>query len=133
VTSGGWSGTPWRLQAVDSGDGRFGMTVFVAGSRRANLSGRLFVPQRSGAPLTFAWTPSRLGTRPAFVAGVVAAAHTITFGLSDGTVRKVRTIPPRCLLQPDISFFVVTVPRGTHPAFFTARNAAGKIVANWRR
>jgi hypothetical protein len=132
VTSGVWSGTPWKLRAIDSGDGRFAMSVFVAGSRRANLGGRLFWPQR--APLKLAWTPSALGTKPVFVAGIVAeTASTITFGLSNRTVRTVRTIPPRCELQPDISFFVVTIPHGAHPTFFTARNAAGKIVANWRR
>jgi hypothetical protein len=130
VTSGVWSGTPWRLQAIDSGDGRFGMTVFVAGSRRARASGRLGTPERR----ELAWTSSRVGTRPAFVAGAVAeTARTITFGLSNRTVRSVRTIPPRCLLQPDISFFVVAIPSGTQPTFFTARNAAGTIVATWRR
>jgi hypothetical protein len=134
VTSGVWGGTPWRLQAIDGGDGRFAMSIFVGGSRRAKLGGRLFMPRRSGAPLEFAWTSSRVGTKPAFVAGLAAeTARTITLGLSNRTVRTVRAIAPRCLLQPDISFFVITVPHATHPTFFTARNAAGKIVATWRR
>jgi hypothetical protein len=134
VTSGVWSDKPWRLQAIDSGDGRFALSVFVAGSRRANLAGHLFTPQRGGAPLKFAWTSSKVGTTPAFVAGIAAeTTRTITFGLSNRTVRTVRAIPPRCLLQPDIAFFVVKIPRGAHPTFFTARNAAGKLVANWRR
>ena len=133
VTSGVWSGTPWRLQAIDSGDGRFAVSVFVAGSRRAGLSGRLYVPTRNAGPVDFGWAPSVPGTAHAFVVGALTVrAHAITVGLSNATTRTVETIPPRCLLQPDISFFVVTVPRGTHPTFFSAENAVGKIVASWR-
>jgi hypothetical protein len=132
VTSGKWSGLSWKLQAIDSGDGRYGVTVFVAGRRRAALSGR-FVSRMQRRPVNFGWTSSRLGAGPSFVAGVVTeAARTITVGLSNRTVRTSRTIPPRCLLQPDISFFIITVPRGAHPTFFSARSAAGKIVASWR-
>jgi hypothetical protein len=134
VASGNWGGLPWRLQAIDSGDGRYGVKVFVAGSARARLSGRLYVSGRNGAPINFGWTASTPATRPAFVAGVVTgAARRITVGLSNGAVRTVRTIPPRCLLAPGISFFIATIPRGTRPAFFTARSAAGATVASWRR
>jgi hypothetical protein len=134
VASGTWSGLSWKLQAIDSGDGRYGMTAFVAGSRRARLSGPFYVPGRNGAPVNFGWTASTPGTKPAFVAGAITeAARKITVGLSNGAVRTVRTIPPRCLLAPGISFFVATIPRGTHPTFFTARSAAGVIVASWRR
>jgi hypothetical protein len=134
VTAGKWSGLSWKLQAIDSGDGRYGMQVFVAGSRRARLSGRFYVPGRNGAPINFGWTSSTPGTEPAFVAGVVAeAARKITVGLSNRTVRRVRTFPPRCLLAPGISFFIVTIPRSTHPTFFSARSAAGRVVATWSR
>jgi hypothetical protein len=134
VTAGKWSGLAWKLQAIDSGDGRYGMEVFVAGSRRAGLSGRFYVRGRNGAPVNFGWTSSTPGTKPAFVAGVVTeAARKITVGLSNRTVRTVRTIPPRCLLAPGISFFIVSIPHGTHPTFFSARSAAGKVVASWRR
>jgi hypothetical protein len=131
VTSGKWTGISWKLQAIDSGDGRYGVTVFVAGSRQANLSGRFYVPARNG---NFGWTASTPGTAPAFVAGVVAeAAREITVGLSNREVRTVRTIPPRCLLQPDISFFIATIPPGARPTFFSARSATGRVVARWRR
>ncbi|HEY6031297.1 MAG TPA: hypothetical protein VIU44_12060, partial [Gaiellaceae bacterium] len=39
VTSGEWGGPSWKLRAIDSGDGRYGIAVFVEGSRRAGLSG----------------------------------------------------------------------------------------------
>jgi hypothetical protein len=134
VTSGNWSGLPWKLQAIDSGDGRYGMKVFVAGSRRATLSGRFYVPGRNGTPVNFGWTSSAPGAEPAFVAGVVTeAAREITVGLSNRAVRTVRTIPPRCLLAPGISFFIATIPHGTRPTFFSARSATGKVVASWRR
>lgn len=133
VASGDWSGASWKLQAIDSGDGRYGVTVFVAGTRRARFSGR-FYAGGNGIPVDLAWTSSAPGTKPPFVAGVVAqAARTITVGLSNRTVRTVRTIPPRCLLQPDISFFVATMPRGAHATSFTARNASGRVVASWPR
>ena len=133
VGAGNWSGVPWKLQAIDSGDGRYGVTAIVAGSRRAALSGRL-IPHAQRHPVNFGWTSSRLGTWPAFVAGVVTdAARTITVGLADRTVRTVRTIRARCLLQPDISFFILPVPAGTRPTFFSARTATGKLVASWRR
>lgn len=110
------------------------MTVFVAGSRRAALSGRFYVPGRDGSPVNFGWTSSTPDTRPAFVAGVVAeAAREITVGLSDRSVRTVRTVAPRCLLAPGISFFIVAIPDGTYPTFFSARSATGKVVASWRR
>jgi hypothetical protein len=115
-------------------DGRYGLTVFVAGKRRANLSGRFYVPTRNAGPVDFGWASSFPGTTPKFIVGALAkAAHTISVGLSNATVRTVGTIPPRCLLQPDISFFVARIPSGTHAVFFTARNAAGKVVASWRR
>ena len=133
VASGSWSGISWKLQAIDSGDGRYGMTVFVAGTRRARLSGRFYVGGK-GAPVNFAWTSSTPGTEPPFLAGVVTQdAHTITVGLSNGAVRTVHTIPPRCLLQSRVSFFIATIRHGTHAAFFTARNAASTVVASWRR
>jgi hypothetical protein len=133
VSSGNWSGISWKLQAIDSGDGRYGVTVFVAGTRRARLAGRFYVGGK-GIPVNFAWTSSKPGTEPPFVAGVVTQdAHTITVGLSNGAVRTTHTIPPRCLLQPGISFFIATIRHGTQPAFFTARNAAGMVVASWRR
>jgi hypothetical protein len=124
------------LEAIDSGDLRYGMTVFVAGVRRASLSGRFHVRGHSGAPVStrdmFGWTSSVSGRSPAFVAGVVATtAREITVALSDGEVRTVRTIPPRCLLQPDISFFIVATPAGAKPRSFTARSAAGAVVGRW--
>jgi hypothetical protein len=122
------------LQAIDSGDGRYGIAVFVAGARRARLSGRFYVPGRNGAPVNFGWTSSMPGTEPAFVAGVVTeAAREITVGLSNRVVRTVRTIPRRCLLASGISFFIVAIPDGTHPTFFSARSATGSVVARWRR
>lgn len=137
VAYGNWNGIPWRLQAIDSGDMRYAMTVFVAGSKRAGVSGRFHVPGHSGAPVSardkFGWTSSAPGTSPTFVAGLVATgAREITVTLSDGEVRTARTIPPRCLLQPDISFFIVTTPAGTKPRVFTARTAAGTVVGRWR-
>lgn len=137
VASGKWRGASWALQAIDSGDLRYGVTVTVAGAKRASLSGRFHTPGHSGAPVTagdeFGWTSSMRGTAPVFAAGVVASvAREITVDLSDGKVRTVRTIPPRCLLQPDISFFIVTIPRGTHPRSFTARSALGSVVGRWR-
>src|SRR3954470_16256570 len=47
VPSGNWSGISWKLQAIDSADGRYGIAVFVAGSRRAGLAGRFYVPGRN--------------------------------------------------------------------------------------
>jgi hypothetical protein len=133
VRSGDWNGQSLKLQAEDSGDGRYGLTVFVAGQRRANLSGRFYVPTRNAGPVDFGWASSFPGTTPTFVVGALTkAASTISVGLSNATVRTVATIPPRCLLQPDISFFVARIPPGTHAVFFTAQNAAGKIVASWR-
>jgi hypothetical protein len=122
------------LRAIDSGDGRYGVNVYVAGSLRARLSGRFYVPRPNRAPVNFGWTASKPGTGPAFVAGVVAeAARSITVGLSNRTVRTVRTIPPRCLLAGGISFFIVTIPHGTRPMYFSARSTTGKVVASWQR
>jgi hypothetical protein len=133
VRSGDWNGRSWKLQAEDSGDGRYGLTVFVAGRRRAELSGRFHVSTGNAGPVDFGWTSSFRGTTPAFVVGAsTKRAHTITVGLSNATTRTVAMIPPRCLLQPDISFFVARIPAGTHPTFFVARDAAGTIVASWR-
>jgi hypothetical protein len=124
VRSGDWSGQTWKLRAQDSGDGRYGLTVLVAGRRRAALSGRFYVPTRNAGPTDFGWASGVPGTAPAFVFGALTVfAHTL---------RTVDTIPPRCLFQPDISFFVARIPAGVHPMFFNARNAAGKIVARWR-
>jgi hypothetical protein len=134
VRSGDWNGQSWKLRAEDSGDGRYGVTVFVAGKRRANLSGRFYVPTRNARHVDFGWASSFPGTTPTFVVGALTkAAHTISVGLSNATVRTVEAVPPRCLLQPDISFFVARIPSGTHAVFFTARDAAGTIVARWRR
>ena len=134
LTSGSWGGVAWKLRAIDSGDGRYGLTVVVAGSRRAQLSGRFYVPGRNGAPVNFGWTSSIPGTQQPFVAGAITeAARVISVGLSNRSVRTVRTIPPRCGLSPGISFFVAPIPRRTYPRFFSARNAAGKVVASWRR
>src|ERR1700749_4915055 len=38
--SGIWHGTTWRIRAADSGDGRYGMSVLIAGSEVASRSGR---------------------------------------------------------------------------------------------
>jgi hypothetical protein len=135
VRSGDWNGQSWKLQAEDSGDGRYALTVFVAGQRRATLSGRFYIPTRNAGPVNFGWAASFPGTAPTFVVGAltVKTARTITVGLSNATVSTVETIPPRCLLQPDISFFVERIPSGTHAVFFNARNAAGRVVASWRR
>ena len=134
VRSGNWHGQSWKLQAEDSGDGRYAVTVFVAGRRRAALSGRFYVPTRTAGPVDFGWAASVPATTPAFVVGAsTEKAHTMTVGLSNAAVRTVEMIPPRCLLQPDISFFLAFIPPGMHPTFFAARNALGKIVASWRR
>lgn len=134
LASGRWGGVAWKLRAIDSGDGRYGLAVLVAGSRRARLSGRFYVPGRNGNPVDFGWTSSITGTPQPFVAGAITeAARVISVGLTDRSVRTVRTIPPRCGLSPGISFFVAPIPRGTRPTFFSARNAAGKVVASWRR
>ncbi len=134
LARGHWSGVSWKLRAIDSGDGRYGLTVVVAGSPRAELSGRFYVPGPNGAPVDFGWTASTPGTPQAFVTGAVTgAAREVSVGLSNRSVRTVRTIPPRCGLSPGISFFVAPIPGGTRPTFFSARNAAGKVVAGWRR
>jgi hypothetical protein len=134
LAAGSWGGDAWKLRAIDSGDGRYGVTIIVAGSRRARLSGRFYVPGRNGVPVNFGWTSNIPGTQPPFVAGAVTeAARVINVGLSNRSVRTVGTIPPRCGLSPGISFFVAPIPRGTYPTFFSARNAAGKVVASWRR
>jgi hypothetical protein len=134
LASGSWGSVAWKLRAIDSGDGRYGLTVVVAGARRAQLGGRFYVPGRNGAPVNFGWTSSIPGTQRPFVAGAVTeAAREIRVGLSNRSVRIVRPIPPRCGLSPGISFFVAPIPRGTQPTFFSARNAAGKVVASWRR
>ena len=133
VASGNWNGLAWNLQAEDSGDGRYGITVFVVGTRRGRLSGHFYVGGK-GTAINLAWTSSTAGTAPPFVAGVVTqAARTISVGLSNRPVRTVRTLPPRCLLQPGISFFIAVIPPGAHPTFVTARTAAGMVVGSWRR
>jgi hypothetical protein len=134
LASGRWNGVPWKLRAVDSGDGRYGLTVVVDGSRRAHLSGRFYVPGRDGVPIDFGRTWSIVGTRRPFAAGVVTErAKVIRVRLSNGGVRTVRTIAPRCGLSPGISFFVVPLPRGTHPTSFSAWDSAGKGIELSRR
>ena len=75
------------------------------------------------------------GPQPTFVAGAVTeAARQVTIRLSDGSARTVATIPPRLpVLAPGISFYIETKPCAAYPIAITARDAAGRVVASWRR
>jgi len=134
LASGHLAGATWSLRAIDSGDGRYAFEVIVGRSRRAHHSGRFYVEGPGGAPVELGWTSSKPGTRPTFVAGAIAqAARHVRIRLSNGTVRTVRTIPPRCGLSPGIAFFLAPAPAGTHPVAISGRDARGKVVASWRR
>lgn len=139
--SGSWHGTPWRIRAADSGDGRYGMTVLIGGSRVASRSGRFYVPGPGGRPVRLAWTAAAQGRLP-FVAGAVAItpcceqAHAdVTVRLSNGAVETATaTVPPYALTHaPGIAFFLLPTPRGANPTAITARNGAGRIISKWKR
>jgi hypothetical protein len=131
-------GTPWLISAADSGDGRYGMAVNIAGSQVASKGGRFYVPGLDGRPVRLGWV-AKSGGRLPFVAGAVAfpsptASEHVTIRLSDGTTRTTTaTVPPyRLTLVSGIAFFFAPIPRGTHPVAITAHDAAGHVVA-WKR
>jgi hypothetical protein len=132
LTSGHLAGTKWSLRAIDSGDGRYAFDIMIGRSRRASHSGRLWVKGPTGTPVELGIASSTPGTRPPFVAGAIAqAARDVNIRLSDGTVRTVRTIPPRCGLSPGIAFFFAPVPAKAHPVSIVGRDAKGKAVVSW--
>jgi len=139
--SGSWQGISWRIRAADSGDGRYGMTVLIAGSEIASRSGRFYIPGPEGAPIRLGWTSDAQGRLP-FVAGAVAIAPcceqkhaSVTVRLSNGAVETTTaTVPPYTLSHaPGIAFFFLPVSRGAQPAAITARNAAGHVITAWKR
>jgi hypothetical protein len=139
--SGSWHGTSWRIHAADSGDGRYGMTVLIAGSQVASRSGRFYVPGPGGKPVRLGWTSDAQGRLP-FVAGAVAITpcceqgHArVTVRLSNGAVETTTaTVPPYTLIHaPGIAFFFLPMPRDARPTAITARNAAGHVITAWKR
>jgi hypothetical protein len=140
--SGSYHGIPWRIRAADSGDGRYGMTVFVAGSPVASRSGRFYVPGPGGPPIRLGWTSDAQGRLP-FVAGAVALTSCceqehglVNIRLSDGAAETVTaTVPPYTLTHaPGIAFFFAATPRGAYPVTITACNIiAGRVFARWSR
>lgn len=140
--SGSYHGISWRIRAADSGDGRYGMTVFVAGSPVASRSGRFYVPGPSGPAIRLGWTSDAQGRLP-FVAGAVALTScceqehgVVNIRLSDGAAETVTaTVPPYTLAHaPGIAFFFAATPRGAHPVTITARNIiTGRVFARWNR
>jgi hypothetical protein len=134
LASGHLRGTTWSLRAIDSGDGRYAFEIVIGGSRRAHHSGRFYVKGPDGMPVELGWTSSRPGTRPTFVAGAIAqAAREVTIRLSNGGVRTVRTVPPRCGLSPGIAFFFEPVPAGAQPLSIAGRDGTGRVIVSWRR
>jgi hypothetical protein len=134
LTSGHLAGTKWSLRAIDSGDGRYAFDIMIGGSRRAHHSGRFYVKGPNGTPIELGFASSMPGTRPTFVAGAVAqAAREVSIRLSNGSVRTVRTIPPRCGLSPGIAFFFTPVPASFHPVSISGRDVRGRIIVSWRR
>jgi hypothetical protein len=134
LTSGQLAGAKWSLRAIDSGDGRYAFDIMIGGLRRAHNSGRFYVKGPTGAPVELGFASSTPGTRPTFVAGAVAqAARDVSVRLSNGSVRSVRTIPPKCGLSPGIAFFFAPVPAGTHPIAISGRDKTGKVIVSWRR
>jgi hypothetical protein len=138
--SGSWHGIPWSIRAADSGDGRYGMSVFIAGSPAASRSGRFYVPGPGGIPLRLGLTADAHGRLP-FVAGAIAItpcceqnSADVTIRLSDGGVEATTaTVPPYSLTHvPGIAFFFVPTPRGAHPTSIVARNAAGHVITVWK-
>jgi hypothetical protein len=132
-------GTPWVISAADSGDGRYRMTVLIAGSPATFQTGRFYVPGPDGRPLRLGWASDPIGKLP-FVAGAVAIKPCcrlqfadLTVRLSNGAVTTTRaTVPPYSLTHaPGIAFFFVPTPRGVRPTAITARNAAGRVIAAW--
>ena len=139
--SGSLHGTSWRIRATDSGDGRYGMTVLIAGSPVASRSGRFYIRGPGGTPVRLGWTSDSHGVLP-FVAGAVAITpcceqeHAgVTVRLSNGAVETTTaTAPPYTLTHaPGIAFFFLAVPRHAHPTAITARNASGHIITAWKR
>jgi hypothetical protein len=139
--SGSWHGISWRIHAADSGDGRYGMTVLIAGSQVASRPGRFSFSGRGGPPPRLGWTSDTQGTLP-FVAGAVAITpcceqeHArVTVRLSNRAIVNITaTVPPYTLTHaPGIAFFFLPTPRDAHPTAITARNAAGHIIAAWKR
>jgi hypothetical protein len=134
LTSGHLAGTKWSLRAIDSGDGRYAFEIMIGGSRRAHHSGRFYVKGANGMPVELGFAASTPGTRPTFVAGAVAqAARDVSIRLSNGSLRTVRTIPPRCGLSPGIAFFFAPIPASTHPVSISGRDLRGRIIVSWRR
>jgi len=140
--SGSWHGIPWRIRAGSSGDGRYGMHVFIAGSLVAFRSGHLYVQRPGGgASGRLGWTSDSHAVLP-FVAGAVPITpcceqeHArVTVRLSDGAVETtIATVPPYTLSHaPGIAFFFLPIPRHAHPTAITARNASGHIITAWKR
>jgi hypothetical protein len=134
LTSGHLAGTKWSLRAIDSGDGRYAFEIMIGGSRRAHHSGRFYVKGANGMPVELGFAASTPGTRPTFVAGAVAqAARDVSIRLSNGSLRTVRTIPPRCGLSPEIAFFFAPIPASTHPVSISGRDLRGRIIVSWTR
>jgi hypothetical protein len=139
--SGSLHGTSWRIRAADSGDGRYGMTVLIAGSPVASRSGRFYIPRPGDTSVRLGWTSDSHGVLP-FVAGAVAITPcceqqhaAVTVRLSNGAVETTTaTVPPYTLTHaPGIAFFFLPVPRHAHPSAITARNASGHIITAWQR
>jgi hypothetical protein len=139
--SGSWHGTSWKIRATDSGDGRYAMTVLVAGSRVASRGGRFYGPGPGGAPIRLGWTSNTQGRLP-FVAGAVAItpcckqeSAAVTIRLSNGSVETTTaTVPPYTLTHaPGIAFFLLPTPGDARPTAIIARNAAGRVIASWKR
>ncbi len=135
VKTGRIQGGAWALSAIDSGDGRYCVKVVVTGSPRAKKCGRFYVPGPTGVPVRLGWAFDSRGPGPTFVVGAVTeAARHVAIRLSGGDSRIVAAIPPRvAALSPGISFFIEPKSCAAYPIAITARNAAGRVVAGWRR
>jgi hypothetical protein len=134
LKSGVSLGTKWTLSAISS-DGRYCVRVSAARSLRAHRCGRFHAPGPGRAPVILEWASDRDGSPPTFVVGaVVETVRHVTIRLSDGTARTLATIqPPPPLHASGISFFVEVKRSSAYPIAFTAYNAAGRVVASWRR
>jgi hypothetical protein len=139
--AGSLHGTSWRIRAADSGDGRYGLTVLIAGSRVASRSGRFYIRGPGGNPIRLGWTSDNRGGLP-FVAGAVAITpcceqeHAgVTVRLSNRAVETTTATVPQYTLThaPGIAFFFLPIPRDARPTAITARNASGRIITAWKR
>ena len=135
LKSGVSLGTKWTLSAISSGDGRYCVKVSAARSLRAHRCGRFYAPGQGRTPISLEWASDRDGSQPTFVVGaVVETIRHVTIRLSDGTAHTLATIqPPPPLHASGISFFVEVKLTSAYPIAITAYNAAGRIVASWRR